>query len=104
MKSFGWYEDTEAVYIAMEYCPLGDLQSYLSRRSPLPSTEAQELICQLLEGLHEMHDNGFAHRDLKPAVCTSCFYGAKWELLINLVLIECPHQIAATGVLVGETR
>jgi serine/threonine protein kinase len=66
VKSFGWYESNDSVFIAMEYFPLGDLQSYLL--SPLLEKEAQQITFQVLEGLLFMHDNGFAHRDLKPAV------------------------------------
>ena len=50
----------------MEYLPNGDLHKYLT--SPLPETEGQNIVSQILEGLQFMHDNGFAHRDLKPAV------------------------------------
>lgn len=50
----------------MEYLPDGDLQKYLS--SPLLENEGQLIVSQILEGLSFMHDNGFAHRDLKPAV------------------------------------
>ncbi|KAI9690150.1 MAG: hypothetical protein M1822_009111 [Bathelium mastoideum] len=67
VKSFGWYDDPEAIFIALEYCPHGDLHRFLSRTSSLPVGEAQELTRQILEGLHDMHENGFAHRDLKPA-------------------------------------
>ncbi|KAF2103106.1 kinase-like protein [Rhizodiscina lignyota] len=66
VKSFGWYDDAEAIYIAMEYCPFGDLHDYLFNVR-LPPAEARELTSQILEGLREMHLNGFAHRDLKPA-------------------------------------
>jgi serine/threonine protein kinase len=52
----------------MEYCPHGDLHHYLLDRSFLQVAEAQVLTFQILEGLHQMHENGFAHRDLKPAV------------------------------------
>lgn len=52
----------------MEYCPLGDLYHYLSSVPSLPVVEVQELTRQILEGLYEMHENGFAHRDLKPKV------------------------------------
>jgi serine/threonine protein kinase len=79
VKSLGWYEDVKAVYIAMEYCALGDLQRYISNRSSLPPVEAQELTHQVLEGLHEMHENGFTHRDLKPAVSISFPYSARYE-------------------------
>jgi serine/threonine protein kinase len=86
----------------MEYCPLGDLQRYISSKASLPSTEAQELTHQILEGLHEMHENGFTHRDLKPAVGISSSYNTRIERLIRYFLIECPYQVAATRVLVGE--
>jgi serine/threonine protein kinase len=66
VKSFGWFENNESVFIAMEYFPLGDLQNYLSL--PLPESEVKQITSQVLEGLSFMHDNGFAHRDLKPTV------------------------------------
>jgi calcium/calmodulin-dependent protein kinase I len=51
----------------MEYFELGDLESHL--KTPFSHTEARQIIQQLLEGLGFMHDNNFAHRDLKPTVC-----------------------------------
>ena len=66
---FGWYENLNNLCIAMEYCELGDLQGYLSSTtSPLPETQAQEITYQTLEGIRYMHENEFAHRDLKPGV------------------------------------
>lgn len=55
----------------MEYLPHGDLHKYLS--SPLPETEGQQIVFQILEGLQFMHEIGFAHRDLKPAVSLAKF-------------------------------
>jgi serine/threonine protein kinase len=52
----------------MEYLLHGDLQHYLSPAPPLPESEAQQITFQILEGLFFLHDNGFAHRDLKPGV------------------------------------
>ncbi|EQB52593.1 calcium/calmodulin-dependent protein kinase type 1B [Colletotrichum gloeosporioides Cg-14] len=64
VQSYGWFESSEAIFIAMEYVPHGDLQNYLS--SPMPEDEARIITRQLAEGLHHMHMNGFTHRDLKP--------------------------------------
>jgi calcium/calmodulin-dependent protein kinase I len=50
----------------MEYIQLGDLEGYLE--NCLTCTEARHITQQLLEGLGFMHENNFAHRDLKPAV------------------------------------
>ena len=69
VRSSGWYEDDTRIFIAMEYFPCGDLQSYLS--SPIPEKEVQQIISQVTEGLTFMHENSFAHRDLKPTVGTS---------------------------------
>jgi serine/threonine protein kinase len=57
----------------MEYCELGDLQRYLSRydlcpRGFLPESQVREIASQLLNALLMMHEEKFAHRDLKPAV------------------------------------
>jgi calcium/calmodulin-dependent protein kinase I len=67
VKFFGWYENGDFVFIIMEYMKHGDLESHL--KGPLPEEEACHITLQLAEGLQSLHDNGFAHRDLKPAVC-----------------------------------
>ncbi|KAF2463303.1 kinase-like protein [Lindgomyces ingoldianus] len=66
VKSFGWYENPEAIFIAMEYLNHGDLQTYLNQIPRLSEPEGREITFQILEGLHCMHQNEFAHRDLKP--------------------------------------
>ncbi|ERF69764.1 hypothetical protein EPUS_07590 [Endocarpon pusillum Z07020] len=66
VKSFGWYEGADALFIAMEYFQHGDLQKYLSSTPPLSESESQQISLQILEGLSFLHGNGFAHRDLKP--------------------------------------
>ncbi|KAJ5859895.1 hypothetical protein N7534_005172 [Penicillium rubens] len=68
VKSFGWYEGPGQLFIAMEYLETGDLFAYLYQKPlpPLPEAEAKEIAHQILDGLCMMHENGFAHRDLKP--------------------------------------
>ena len=50
----------------MEYLPNGDLHQHLN--SPLSEMEGQHIVSQIFETLRFVHDLGFAHRDLKPAV------------------------------------
>ncbi|KAI4159177.1 MAG: hypothetical protein LQ342_006824 [Letrouitia transgressa] len=80
VKSFGWYDDNDDVFIAMEYLPYGDLHKYLG--SPLPESEGQHIVSQLLEGLHFMHDHDFAHRDLKPNNILVVREGPDWWVKI----------------------
>lgn len=56
--------------MTMEYIPRGDLQKHLDEHPdrPLPEVEVREISKQILEGLSFMHENGFVHRELKPAV------------------------------------
>lgn len=68
VKSFGWYSTAEELFISLEYFPLGDLQTYLSSTSRVSDDDAREITRQVLCGLNFMHNEGFAHRDLKPAV------------------------------------
>ena len=69
MQLLGWYESDDYVHIAMEYVSHGHLRHYLEvERS---ESEAKTITRQLLEGLSVIHQEGFAHRDLKPEVRAS---------------------------------
>ncbi|KPM38063.1 hypothetical protein AK830_g8503 [Neonectria ditissima] len=64
VKCHGWYTSENMVFIAMEHLEHGDLQKHLNK--PFPEGQVKEIASQLAEGLVYLHDNGFAHRDLKP--------------------------------------
>ncbi|KAJ5314102.1 Magnesium transporter [Penicillium atrosanguineum] len=81
VRSAGWFEDPESLFICMEYLPLGDLQRYM--KQPFPEQEAQQITLQLLEGLDFMHSNGFAHRDLKPQNIFVVSQGPDWWVKIG---------------------
>ncbi|KAK2035435.1 calcium/calmodulin-dependent protein kinase type 1B [Colletotrichum zoysiae] len=65
----------------MEYLPHGDLQKFLTQ--PIPEAEAKMITCQLAEGLHHMHQNGFTHRDLKPGNILVVSEGPHWLVQIS---------------------
>ena len=64
VEFFGWFENKETVFLAMEHFEYGDLQRYINEK--LSEPQIKIIIVQLLEGLKVMHGNGFTHRDLKP--------------------------------------
>ena len=66
VQLFGWYESDHYIHIAMEYISYGNLRNYL--KMGRSESEAKVITRQLLEGLVVMHQEGFAHRDLKPEV------------------------------------
>ncbi|CAH0040739.1 unnamed protein product [Clonostachys rhizophaga] len=70
VKSYGWFASQSVLHIAMEYCELGDLQRYLFKKCQnrrLPENQAHDIASQVLDALTRMHEEKFAHRDLKPA-------------------------------------
>ena len=85
MKSFGWFEDKHFVFIAMEYIANGDLERYLQHKPALDEFDARQVMFQIVEGLDFMHENGFSHRDLKPAVRSS----AREVLILLSCCLEC---------------
>ncbi|KAF1965573.1 kinase-like protein [Bimuria novae-zelandiae CBS 107.79] len=67
VESYGWFESQDYVFITMEYFEHGDLQRYMDKVGRISEEDARTISYQILEGVNEMHDNGFAHRDLKPS-------------------------------------
>ncbi|SMR55717.1 unnamed protein product [Zymoseptoria tritici ST99CH_1E4] len=80
VESTGWYESNSHIYITMEFLEHGDLQKFLAL--PLPELEAQTIMFQVLQGLKAMHDQGFAHRDLKPGNIMVAAPGPDWWIKI----------------------
>ncbi len=68
VKLLGWYESPGWLYIAMEYCEYGDLRTNLLDMKTLPEEQPRDIALQVLNGIALMHEVGFAHRDIKPAV------------------------------------
>lgn len=55
-------------FFTLEYCAGGSLRNLLEQRGDtLPQQEAVEMILQALDGLQYAHEQGFVHRDVKPA-------------------------------------
>lgn len=49
----------------MEHCPKGDLLDYVKKKHLLlPRSQSLDVFKQIVSGVHFMHLNGYAHRDL----------------------------------------
>lgn len=61
------FSDRDCLYMLLDYCPGGEIFSYLRKQKRFPENVARFYICEIvliLEFLHEKE--GVAYRDLKP--------------------------------------
>jgi len=50
----------------MEYCPGGDLATYLERMGRLEEWEARQYVAETVLAIDYIHTFGIVHRDIKP--------------------------------------
>lgn len=60
------FQDATCLFYVMEYHPGGDLLGLLSRKGTLPESAIVFYIAELVLALEDLHDMGYAHRDIKP--------------------------------------
>mmetsp|Transcript_16758 Transcript_16758/g.47697 ORF Transcript_16758/g.47697 Transcript_16758/m.47697 type:complete len:397 (-) Transcript_16758:104-1294(-) len=61
------YEHGNHVWICMEHCADGSVESYVKKHGVFSNEESTALSFQLLEGINYLHCKRIVHRDLKPA-------------------------------------
>ena len=67
IKLYDIFENIDYIYIIMEYCPGGDLFTYLQKRNFLLQEEKVAIIkYKLCKAVFYVHSYGIAHRDIKP--------------------------------------
>lgn len=62
-------EDKGRPYIVMELMTGSTLDDLVREKGPLPPEDALRKILDVIEGLHEAHQLGLVHRDVKPSNC-----------------------------------
>ncbi|KAI6011700.1 hypothetical protein PISMIDRAFT_686499 [Pisolithus microcarpus 441] len=60
------FQDSENVYLAMEYVPGGDFRTLLNNSGVLKEEHARFYISEMFAAVSELHKLGYIHRDLKP--------------------------------------
>ncbi|OHT05275.1 AGC family protein kinase [Tritrichomonas foetus] len=67
IRIYHYFKDDEFIYIIMEYCSGGTLQSYVKKNGRLHGDLLLVTCKQILEAVKFCHDMHIAHRDIKPS-------------------------------------
>lgn len=67
VKYKGFARDKENLFIVLEYCENGSLQTILKKFGKFPESLVAVYVSQVLEGLIYLHEQGVIHRDIKGA-------------------------------------
>ncbi|KAH8808741.1 kinase-like domain-containing protein [Xylogone sp. PMI_703] len=81
VEFLGWFEDEKYLFLAMEYFPLGDLGVHIG--SGMEEDTVKTICAQVLRGLIVMHQQGYAHRDLKPQNIFVVQTKPQWKIKIG---------------------
>ncbi|CCD25904.2 serine/threonine-protein kinase DBF2 NDAI_0G01280 [Naumovozyma dairenensis CBS 421] len=60
------FQDTQSLYLAMEFVPGGDFRTLLINTRYLKSAHARFYISEMFCAVNALHELGYTHRDLKP--------------------------------------
>ncbi len=76
VKLFYAIQDTEKIYLILEYVQGGELWQYLANQKMFSETTACFYLAEIALALHHLHTNvGIIYRDLKPENCLLDNYG-----------------------------
>ncbi|KAM3131333.1 hypothetical protein pb186bvf_016515 [Paramecium bursaria] len=65
VKMHEHFQDSENIYILMDYCKNGTLWDMIKKQQKLREDEAFPYVIQIANAIKYMHSKGVAHRDLK---------------------------------------
>ena len=70
VKYYETFEDTNYLYLVMEYCPGGELLTHLTKQGKLKGGGGEQRVVEVMESLLKAiahcHASNIVHRDIKP--------------------------------------
>ena len=67
LETLDVFRSRSNLYVVMKICRDGDLEGELKKKKRFTEKEATNCLLQLVNGLRELHEINFWHRDMKPA-------------------------------------
>jgi serine/threonine-protein kinase len=80
LYDFGVAPDGTFFYV-MELLEGVDLQRMVERFGPIPPERVVHLLAQVCHSLHDAHEQGLVHRDVKPANLYACKNGFEYDFI-----------------------
>ena len=112
LKTIDVIYDDKFIYAISEYCPNGDLASYIVSIQACSERQVSRIMKQVLEGLNYLNNKKIVHRDIKPQNILLdknmdvkiCDFGLCHEVLGNQLLrTQCGSPLfAAPEVIEGK--
>uniref|UniRef100_A0A914QV06 Protein kinase domain-containing protein n=1 Tax=Panagrolaimus davidi TaxID=227884 RepID=A0A914QV06_9BILA len=90
-------EEFNYLYMVMEYCPNGDLLSYIQKKGPLSDTKGRRWMRALLDAVGYLHKNRIAHRDIKAE--NACLNFNCYKVLKGIPYDVYKNDVWSLGVL-----
>jgi len=63
---YGFFQDSESVYLLLELCCEGQLFDIIKKDRRMPEDRTSDIVRQVCLGIEAIHREKIIHRDIKP--------------------------------------
>ncbi|KAI0193958.1 serine/threonine-protein kinase [Xylaria flabelliformis] len=75
LRFYGWFHDSQRIFLILEYAAGGELFTILQREGHFLEPRAAQYIAQVTSSLIYLHNKNVIHRDIKPENILVGLYG-----------------------------
>ena len=101
---FDYGEDGGSAYLVMELVPGDSLAKILERDKTLPAEKVLDIMAQTARALHEAHEAGMVHRDVKPGNLLITPDGRVKITDFGIARVADQVSLTATGQVMGTVQ
>jgi len=101
---FDYGEDAGWAYLVMELVPGDSLAKILEVKKSLPADQVLDIVAQTARALHEAHEAGLVHRDIKPGNLLITPTGEVKITDFGIARVADQVSLTATGQVMGTVQ